>query len=167
MSMILSFGLLGVSSHTRRVSSGHAARERVAVARPFERRDRRLQRDARRIARAPVVEALVLAHGLLGKGGSEVDRRDDRSRERIGVLAGVDRARGEPRAFSRLINGRAHRASLGEPAWARNASASDRVIIPIGCPWSSTITAGDSSKRCRAMSTVSPLPTDGSGGPMI
>ena len=44
-----------------RVLGGHAAREREAVRSALQRCDARLERGARRVARAPVLEAAVLA----------------------------------------------------------------------------------------------------------
>src|ERR1700691_5210410 len=55
--------------------------------------ERRLQRVARRIARARVVVALVHAGTRLHVGGGGVDRRHHRTGERVGMLSAVDHTR--------------------------------------------------------------------------
>ena len=54
-----------------------------------------LERPARGIVRAAIVEALVHAGAVLHEGGGGVNGRHDGARRRVGRLAGVDDARGE------------------------------------------------------------------------
>ena len=66
----------------------------------FEIGDASLQRSARRVGGTRVVVALVHAGARLHVGRRRVDRRHDRAGRRIGLLAGVDRARRESRVAS-------------------------------------------------------------------
>src|SRR5690606_25143869 len=68
-----------------------AAREGEAVRAPLERGEARLERVARRVAAAGVLEALVLAGRLLGEAARAHDRGHDGAAGGIGRLAGVDR----------------------------------------------------------------------------
>ena len=52
-----------------------------------------LERGSRRVRDARVVVALVHADRLLRERGGLVDRRRQRARRRVGLLAGMDRAR--------------------------------------------------------------------------
>ena len=70
----------------------HAGREREPVSGALERGEALLERGARGIGRARVVEALVDADLLLHVGRGLVDRHDDRARGRVGLLPDVDRA---------------------------------------------------------------------------
>jgi hypothetical protein len=57
----------------------------------FDRRDVALERHARRVLRAAVLEAGVrLAEAVLHVRRGLIDRRDDRARRRIGLLSGVN-----------------------------------------------------------------------------
>ena len=67
-------------------------RERVAVRGVLERCEALLERRSRRVRAARVVVALVDADGLLRERRRLVDRRRDRARRRVRLLAGVDRA---------------------------------------------------------------------------
>src|SRR5690606_7773453 len=73
-----------------RVARREAARERHAVARPLQRRDARFERGARRVARARVLVALVLADGTLRERRRQRDGRDDRAGGGIRWLPDVD-----------------------------------------------------------------------------
>ena len=66
----------------------------------FDRRQVALERHARRVLRAAVLEALVLAELLLHVGRRLVDRRDDGAGRRIRLLAGVQTDGAEPSAVS-------------------------------------------------------------------
>src|SRR5688572_4656781 len=68
----------------------HAGGEGEAGFAAFQLRDAGLERIARGIARARVVEALVLARARLRVGGGGVDRRHHRAGLRIRPLPGVD-----------------------------------------------------------------------------
>ena len=81
---------------------GHAGRERERRLPAFDRREIALERRARRILRARVLEALVLAELLLDVGRGLIDRRDDGAGRRIGLLAGVEADRGESCVRSEL-----------------------------------------------------------------
>ena len=63
----------------------------------FDRREVGLERQARRVLRARVLEALVLAERVLHVGRGLIDRRDDRAGRGVGLLAGVQADRGESR----------------------------------------------------------------------
>jgi hypothetical protein len=81
-----------------------------------------LQRPARRVVRAAVVEALVHAGTLLDKGRGGVDRRHHGAGARVGRLAAVDDAGGD---VARLVVWMAHDRVLRR--WLRR---SKRVIRP-------------------------------------
>src|SRR5213082_279528 len=85
----------GIQQLEHRGDRGHAGGEGEAGRAPFQARQRRLQRVARRVARARVIVALVHAGTRLHVGGGRVDRRHDRPGERIRALAAVDDARRE------------------------------------------------------------------------
>ena len=61
--------------------------------------------NARRVLRARVLVALVLAELLLHVGGRLEDRRDDRARRGIGLLSGVDADGGEAGRVGKLHAG--------------------------------------------------------------
>jgi hypothetical protein len=65
------------------------------AARRFQVGHAALQRPARGIVRAAVVEALVHAGAVLHEGGGGVNRRHDGAGGRIGRLAGMDHAGGQ------------------------------------------------------------------------
>ncbi len=73
------------------VAATPAANAKPSVA-ALERRQVRLEREAGRVVRARVLEALVLARARLRVGRGQEDRRHHRAGGRIGRLAGVDRA---------------------------------------------------------------------------
>ncbi len=107
----------------QRVLGGHAGGERAARARPRARRAR-LERRARRVGRARVVEvADELAGRGLHVGRGLVDRRDDRAVGRVGREPRVDAAGGE----------------LGHVT--SDSSRSARVTMPSGRPCSVTVSA--------------------------
>ncbi len=76
---------------------GHAGGKREAGAPGLEGGDVGLERRARRVLRARVFVALVLAERILDVGRRLVDRRDDGAGGRVGLLPGVDAERGEVR----------------------------------------------------------------------
>ena len=80
-----------------RVQAPHATRERESVLSALERRDVPLQRLPGGLRAARVFVPLVPAESVLYKGGSLVDRGHDGAGHRVRPLAGVDRARREPR----------------------------------------------------------------------
>ena len=61
-----------------------------------------LERGPRRVLRARVLVALVLAQRLLDVGGRLIDRGDDGAGRRVGFLAGVDADRAESRGVAQL-----------------------------------------------------------------
>ena len=79
--------------------------EANANARPaaLDRREVGFERRARRVLRARVLEALVLAERVLHVGRRLEDRRDDRAGGRIGLLAGVDANGGESRVSASFM----------------------------------------------------------------
>ena len=85
--------------------------KREAGLAPFERGDVGFDRGARRVLRAGVFVALVLAQGFLHVGGGLIDRGDDGAGRRVGLLAGVDADGVEPRAGIEF-----HRPSVYHPA---------------------------------------------------
>ena len=103
-----------------RVLRGHAAREREAARRAFERRDARFVRGAGGIAAAGVLEPGVLAHRALRERRRQVDRRHDRAGLRVRVLPHVDGA-----GLETVLGHCGARA-------ARNVSTSWLVRMPTG-----------------------------------
>ena len=85
-----------------RADGGHARGEREARLAAFDGREVALERHPRRVLRAAVLEALVLAELFLDVGRRLVDRRDDGARGGIGFLPGVEAARAEPRVRCEL-----------------------------------------------------------------
>ena len=63
----------------------------------LDRREVGLERHARRVLRAAVLEPLVLAESLLHVGRGLIDRRDDGAGRRIGLLAGMNADSAEAR----------------------------------------------------------------------
>src|SRR5207244_11283098 len=76
-----------------RVLPGHPGCEREAPGAGLERGEAGLERLPGRIVRAGIVEALVLADGLLRERARLEDRHRDRAGRRFRVLASVDRGR--------------------------------------------------------------------------
>ena len=72
-----------------------AGGEAEAVLAAFERSEVALEREARRVMRARVLVALILAERLLGVCRGLVDRHHHRAGGGIGILPGVDRAGSE------------------------------------------------------------------------
>ena len=85
----------GVEQLEQRRGRREARREAQPADAAFERREVLLERVARAVVRARVLEALVLAGRGLRVGRRVVDRRHHGAGDRIGLLAGVDRARAE------------------------------------------------------------------------
>ena len=78
------------------VDGGHARGEGEAGHAGFDGREVALERHSRRILRAAVLVALVLAQALLDVGGGLVNRRDDGARGWVGLLAGMNADGAEP-----------------------------------------------------------------------
>ena len=76
----------------------------------FEFGQRRLERRARRIARARIFPARVHPRRRLQEGRGREDRRDDGAGRRLGLLPAMDRARGEARRAPAFVMVR-HRQS--------------------------------------------------------
>ena len=87
----------GLEARGDGADGGHARGKREAGAARLQRGDVGLERGARRVLRARVFVALVLAERVLDVGRGLVDRRDDGAGRRVGLLAGVDAERGEAR----------------------------------------------------------------------
>ena len=134
----------GVEQPQHRVLGGHAAGEREAVRRAFERREALLVRGAGWGCRcAAYSKPECLPTSSLHERRRQRDRRDDRAGRRVGGLAVVDRA-----SRSRLSwKGVRSWAGLRGARSARNASTSERVSTPTGWPPSSTSTAVHCSSR--------------------
>ena len=96
--------------HDRR-RRAEARRERVTVRGVLERGEALLERRSRRVRDARVVVALVHADRLLRERGGLVDRRRHRARRRVGLLAGMDRARLEVHRAHRSPGQRTTRSS--------------------------------------------------------
>ena len=79
----------GLEHRADRADRRHSGRKRERRLAAFDRRDVALERKARRILRARVLEALVDAELVLHVGGGLVDRRDDGAGGWIRLLAGV------------------------------------------------------------------------------
>ena len=123
----------GVERVEQRCHAGQPRCERKAARAAFEVGDARLQRGARRVARARVVVALVHAGTRLHVGRCRVDRRHDRAGRRIGFLSGVNRARREAvLASARRVCGcgRSRQASpqIGEQIVAGNQAEKAAVM---------------------------------------
>ena len=117
--------IAGAAELHDRVEAAHPAREREAVARPFERGDVPLQRLPRGILAPGVLVALVLTQRVLDVGRRLVDRRHDGAGRRIGLLAGVDRAGTEASAGEGVVLDTRHDAqNSGGRRWFR------RVVYP-------------------------------------
>ena len=96
-----------------RVLGAHARREREAVRRPLQGRERARERVGRRVAAAPVfVSFSQLAGPILHKRRCDVNRRHHVTRDGVGVKPGVDGQRGEGRTVRRAhastLRGRGH-----------------------------------------------------------
>jgi hypothetical protein len=107
--------LAGIDEMHQRRRGAEPGRERDAVVGALERRERRCERRARRVRDARVVVALVLADRVLDEGRRLVDRRDDRARRGIGLLALVYRARLELHRAKSTSGRPARRQHAGEP----------------------------------------------------
>ncbi len=81
----------------------HAGGEREPVGGVLERGEALLERGARGVRRARVVEALVDADLLLHVRRGLVDRDDDRARRRVGLLTHVDGTRLEVHPSATLL----------------------------------------------------------------
>src|SRR4051794_20881752 len=129
-----------------RVLGGHARGERGGVP-ALQRAQRRLERRARRVGRARVVEVVdELAGRKPADGGGLVDRRDDRAVAGVGREPGVHAARRE----------------LGHET--SDSSRSARVTMPIGRPCSVTVRAWRSpASSSTASRTESVTDTAGNG----
>ena len=68
----------------------HAGREGEALTSVLDRRDVALEREARRVLRARVLESLVLAELVLHVGGGQVQGGHDGAGDRVRALACVD-----------------------------------------------------------------------------
>src|ERR1700736_3345362 len=79
-----------VEQMEQRVFSGHAARESQTKASAVERCQARLERRARWVGRARIVEALVHPDLALGVRAGLINRHDDRARGRVRRLAYVN-----------------------------------------------------------------------------
>jgi hypothetical protein len=113
-----------------RVLGGHAAREREPVLGALERGEAHLERTARGVAGARVLEAQVLPNRRLRERRRQRDRRDHRAGDRVGLLAGVDRLGLEAPPRPRTAARARHRDAPARAA--RNASTSWRVSTPTG-----------------------------------
>ena len=80
----------------------HARRERKRRLAGLHRGDVAFERGARRVLRPGVFVALVPAERVLDVGGRLINRRDDRSGRRVGLLAGVETDGAEPRVGSQF-----------------------------------------------------------------
>src|SRR5207244_9705637 len=142
-----------------RVGRGEAGGEAQAVLRALEAGEVALERRARGVVRARVLEAFVLPQRLLGVGARLVDRSHDRAGRGVGLLPRVHR----PGADARLG---VHVCHYSPPTM--NCSMSKRVRIPRTAPslFTSTAALRDASSRVTT-SAGSSAPTTGNGGPMI
>ena len=99
-----------------RILGAHARREREAVRRPLQGRERARERVGRRVAAAPVLVAFSqLAGTILHERRCNVNRRHHITRDGVGIEPGVDGQRGEGRTVRR-----AHASTLrgrGCPRW--------------------------------------------------
>jgi hypothetical protein len=86
----------GVERIEHRCHAGEPGGESESARAAFEAGDASLQRRAGRIAAARVIVALVHAGARLHVGRRRIDRRHDRAGRGVGLLPGVNRARGEP-----------------------------------------------------------------------
>src|SRR6478672_10180979 len=68
----------------------------------LDRGDVAFDREPRRVLRARVLEALVMADRFLHVGRRLIDRRDDRAGRRIRLLPGVDADGGEARTLGKF-----------------------------------------------------------------
>ena len=101
-----------------RVLGAHARREREAVRRPFQGRERARERVGRRVAAAPIlIPAAQLAGPILHERRCDVNRRHHITRDGVGVEPGVDGQRGEGRTVRRAhtvtVRGLGHLALTG------------------------------------------------------
>ena len=90
--------IAGPQQRHHRVDGRHAGGEAVAEAPAFERRQIPLARQPRRVLRARVLEAFVLAYAYLRVGRSLIDRHADGAGRRVRFLSGVN---GDGREFHR------------------------------------------------------------------
>src|SRR5438132_5721780 len=144
------------------VFRGHTAGECQPEAATIERSQARLESGAGRIGRPRIVIALVHADFGLGVGARLIDRHDDRAGRWVGVLADVDRARGE----SVLVGG--HRwLCRWRLSCATNSNRSSLVIMPTGWSRSTTTMAGAPPSSASNASSMSALRwIVGNGGSM-
>ncbi len=140
-----------------RVLGREATRKRESVARTFERRDARFQRGARGVAAARVLVAAVLPTASWAKVVGETDRRDDRTRMRLGILARVDRAGLEPVACGLMPACGPRGSRVRRNGSARRSGDRRRARVP-------TVPHRDTRRRGRR---ASPIPIIGIGGSMI
>ena len=92
----------GLEHRADRADRRHAGRKRERRLAAFDPRDVALEREARRILRARVLEAFVDAELVLHVGGGLVNRRDDGAGGWIRLLAGVQADGAEPRVATEL-----------------------------------------------------------------
>ena len=100
--------LAGTDEPQHVVLGGQPAGERQPVTGGLQRGDARLQRGARRVARAGVLEAAVVADAVLGERGRQRDRRHDRARHRVRRLTGVHGTGVEPERRGGLLIAQLH-----------------------------------------------------------
>ena len=114
----------------RRQQRQHGRRRRQArvEAEPegpaLQRRQVGLEREARRVLRARVLEAAVLARALLRVRRREEDRRHHRAGDRLGALTGVHRQRLDARAA------RSGAARVRAPAGRTRSRRHDQTTLP-------------------------------------
>ena len=94
--------IAGLEHRADRADGGHARGEGERRLAAFDGRDVALEREPRRVLRAGVLEALVLAERVLHVGRRLIDRRDDGAGRRVGLLAGVEADRAETRVSGEL-----------------------------------------------------------------
>ena len=85
-----------------RILGAHARREREAVRRPLQGRERARERVGRRVAAAPVLVAFSQLTGpILHERRCDMNRRHHITRDGVRVKPGVDGQRGEGRTVRR------------------------------------------------------------------